>query len=172
MKILRALVLIAAAAVVAVAVVLVWWLRPKRMRRGPTVPNATAAPPFRTPTASDKILARMVNAVNHDMRSLELAQWFAAQLAGAVRASGYACGSQRPLDYSGIAAKVPGANDVTKLELRSHMADLMAEACAGSGKGSLADTLLRFGASAAHPATGVLAGMPGYSVKSAVPLPK
>lgn len=135
--------------------------------------NATAAPPFRRLTESDRIISRLINAVNHDMRSLELARWFIAQLASSAADGQYACGKGDSLDVAAIAAKVPGANEVTRAELAAHLGDLVREACARKPQTprEFAAVLREFGDSAYHPVHGILKGMPGYSVGSSVPLP-
>lgn len=135
--------------------------------------NATAAPPFRRLTESDRIISRLINAVNHDMRSLELARWFIAQLASSAANSQFACGKGDALDVAAIAAKVPGANEVTRAELAAHLGDLVREACARKPQTprEFAAVLREFGDSAYHPVHGILKGMPGYSVGSSVPLP-
>lgn len=117
-------------------------------------------------SASDKIIARMINAVNHDMRSLDLGWWFVNKLALA----GGSCA--QGVDV-GFVDQLPGANQVTRAELRGHATELAAEACALSDRErtTFADALKKIGTAALDPDTGVLATMPGYTVKSAVPLP-
>lgn len=127
--------------------------------------NPTAAPPSRPLRESDKIIARMINAVNHDARSLELGRWFLFHLRRLT--AGYRCDPSVPLDFWSIASRMPGANDITKLELQDHMRDLVREACARGGVHKLRE----FEASALDAHSGVLRGMPGYAERSPIRLP-
>lgn len=142
----------------------------------PLVPNETAAPPPRKPSASDQILARAINAVNHDMRSLELGGWLASRLGAALSKvpGGDPCAPGARVDF-GFLNALPGASALTKSELRGHLQALLKDACrraALAGGGATALTALRDSVrDALDPATGTLVGMPGYSVLSRVKLP-
>jgi hypothetical protein len=138
--------------------------------------RAAAAPPARKPAASDQTLADAINAVNADMRSLELGRWYVAQLRK--RATG-ACAAPAAADKAcaQIADLVPGANEVTRREVRGHLGDLLDLACAdAAASGESVDTVLaRYGQSAfglPGGAPGLLAGMPGYAQRSPRALPK
>lgn len=153
-----ALIATAAAAAALAALVLVAWLAWRGWLRTPL--RAAALPPPRKPTPSEKVTARLINAMDHNMRSLELGEWFLDQV---VRGGG--CSA----DVRGIVERVPLANDVTRGELRTHLADLVVALCAdGSGAGFQGQVAaLR----AALQPDGLLSGMNGYSIKSPVPLP-
>ena len=164
--------LIVAIATAAVALgLLVWWLVARRRRRQR---NATAAPPFRKLTTSDRIIASLVNAVNYDVRSLELARWFVNQLIVEANKSKFACDkNSSTIDFAAIAAKVPQANEITQSEVQNHLRELVEEACKQSAThGDFVSTLNAFGDSAYHPVRGVLTGMHGYSVDSSYTLPQ
>lgn len=169
---IRILVIVLIVLVVAGGIGVGIWLLARR--RAQTRPNITAAPPFRKPTDGDKIIARMINAANYDLRSLELGDWLVSQLSRAIVAAGATCQSRDKIDYYALVNKIPGVNDVTKMELQNHMRDLVGVACsrvAATTPQQLVAELRRMADAAVNPDKGLLVGMPGYSVKSAVVLP-
>ena len=144
--------------------------------------RTVAAPPGRALTNADKIIARLINAADHDMRSVELGRWFVRQVRSASAAIAPGDCTPEAFPLAAIADRVPGANAVTKAELANHLADLVREACAVAGaRGDIAATLLDFEIGALGPAdgqtakpdqaAGLLLGMPGYALTSPVPLP-
>lgn len=142
-----------AAAVALLAAWLVWrrWLRTPR--------HAAALPPPRKPTPAEKIMARMINAMDHDLRSLELGEWFLDQVV-----AGGGCGAQ----VDAIVQRVPVINDITRAELRRHLSELLDALCI-DGRGGLATQVAALRAEL-QPG-GLLGGMNGYSIKSSVLLP-
>lgn len=155
-------------AVLAVIIVFTVFLFQKGRR---DTPRPVALPPPRKPDVSEKILARLINAVNYDMRSLQLGSWFLMQLRRqATSSSADAC--VRGLDFEGIAAKVPGANPVTRAEVATHLRDLVYTLCATKDTSSLVQAIDDLEYDALNPRTGLLIGMPGYRRTSPVPLPQ
>lgn len=115
-----------------------------------------ALAPRRRLTVPETVLARAINAVDYDMRSLELGEWIVSR----VRSGG--CGT----DAWAIASALPRLNDVARAEVQRHVAYLLRVSCA-LGLQRTMDDLDR----ELDPASGVLAGMPGYSARSRVALP-
>lgn len=136
-------------------VLLVLWLRLDS-------PRPQALPPPRPPTPAEKLVARLINAMDHDMRSLELGRWFLDQ----VRRQARERGGCEVVDVPGIVARVPGANEVTRAELRKHLTELVALLCSGGQFDAQLDALAR-----ALLPDGLLGGMPGYRLTSARALP-
>jgi hypothetical protein len=144
--------LLAAVVVAIAAAVVAWWTR----RRGPPPSPGKLTGPL-------PILADMINAVNYDMRSVELGRWLLTELQTQIEARG--CGG---VDYESIAAAVPGANDVTKTELQKHLRDLVAYTCASS-RAPPAETLQQIEIRAFDAADGALTS--AYADASPVALP-
>lgn len=123
---------------------------------------------------SDMIIARMINAANYDLRSLELGQWFVRRLKAGVAATDFQCDpSERDIDYEAVVDALPGMNDVTKREVQDHMRTLVMEACkrGPTTAAGVAKTLNAFEQAAVGPADGVLRTMAAYKEMSQVPLP-
>lgn len=141
-----------------------------------------ARPPSLPLTRSDSVLARLINAIDADMRSIELGKWFLAAMRAQVPV-GTTLGCDDIVDmfaYERIAAAVPGINDVTKREtvktLRALASMLSVEACDMAYKSTVtSDDLLavldKYEKSAFDDRQGVLLGMPGYSTASRLALP-
>lgn len=151
------------------------WLAARALRQPPQkrVPPPggalpAARPPNRTPTEGDKILARLINAVDHDMRSIELGNWFLAEI-NRLRVPCDA--GVRSAELLAIARRVPGANSVTQSELYGHLTDLVNELCRGGAARSAFASRVSSLRATALSAGGLLLGMPGYSAKSNRPLP-
>lgn len=128
--------------------------------------NLTAREPGRPLGESDKILARMINNVNADMRSIELGIWFIRKLKESVKPQ-VSC-TDPGIDFGGIVAQIPETNEITRSELMTDLRDLFRLACAN---GDIVRALDQMSFDAFDPESGVLLGMPGYSLKSRLPLP-
>lgn len=127
--------------------------------------KAVADPPFRPLTSAEKTMAALINAHDHDMRSLELGRWYVRQLRALVK--GTSCPTNA--NFGAIAGKVPNANAVTKKEVERLLRELQADVCRGAK--DVGAALDEFERMALHPSTGVLAGMPGYAHTSPATLP-
>ena len=140
----------------------------------PTPVHVVAQPPARRPTKSDMALARLINTIDADMRSIELGRWFVYSLATRLY-SVRVCSDALRYDFAGIARRVPGANAVTQREIQKHLEAIMRLAMAscpndGNPRPSLGRALERMELSA-FGINGTLRGMPGYANKSRLPLP-
>lgn len=124
--------------------------------------RSVALPPFRPPTKNDKLVAELINAHNYDMRSLELGRWYLRQL----KALGSDKCSAPPV--KSIVDKVPGLNEVTKVEVYRVLRELWSGVCETGNPSRALDDLERV---SLHPTKGLLSGMPGYSVNSSIALP-
>lgn len=169
-----AVVLLAVATLVAGVVLLVVKLSSPKAgsTTAPTTPNLTAAPPGAPLTARDKIMARMVNALNYDMRSLKTGRWLGEALARAADKAGDAACGAGGVDL-GFVERLPGMAPVTAAEVRGHLGELLKTACAANGgkAAGLSKRIRGMAAAAFAPGTGTLAGMPGYSLKPRADLP-
>lgn len=158
-----------AVAIAIAALLVVWALR----RTAPAPINEAAVAPSRPPTAEDKALARLINAIDADMRSIELGRWFVRALVARVEVAP-SCSDAMTVDVGAIARAVPGANEIAQAEVRKHLRDVLALAAASCDPtrpgASVADALRRMDVSA-FGARGTLRGMPGYATTSKVPLP-
>lgn len=157
-----------------------WRSRKSAPAATPSTPSPSgklkeATMPGRKPAEADAVTARLINAVNHDMRSLELGRWFFAQMRARAAASATMCDRQTgTLDFADIARKVPGANAVTQAEVQTHLRDLARQICSlATSTGVSAERAASqleavvFGAK-----DGILGGMPGYAAASPVALPR
>jgi hypothetical protein len=184
------------AAIVAVAIALYVRHTRKTARDGvpgvsthPLSLNTAALPPVRDPSLGDMALAGVINAIDADMRSIELGQWIMQRLDRAIEGADIdQCGDARDLALQWIADEVPGANEVTRREIVKHLriiVNLAVVRCTADGswardrttpggraaaKQSLRRALSAMRASA-FGKDGVLLGMPGYSERSRLPLP-
>lgn len=176
----RRAVMLAAGAVAALVVASTawWWFRggPAPLQRPPL--HVTALEPRRSPTHSDKLLAALVNAVDADMRSLELGRWYVRRLQTAVAALPYVdCATvAEAIDYAAIARDVPGANDVTRREVARLLRQLVEDAtykCPDRilDAAQFANVLAGYGVLAFDRRDGLLWGMPGYTARSRLRLP-
>lgn len=116
---MRSRTVFAVVAMVVLAAALAWWVRRRRAAAGPG--KLTGALP---------IIASMLNVLNYDMRSPETGRALLTRLQAEVADKG--C---EGVDYAGIAASVPGANDVTRAELQKHLRSLVDYSCAAGGGG-------------------------------------
>lgn len=137
--------------------------------------NLAAKPPGRPLTESDKILSRLINHVNADMRSLELGRWYLERLrrAYSVRTvDGVVQCEFEEIAWT-IARDIPRANDVTREAVTRDLIELQRLAIpkCGAKLRDVLDTLDMFDDLAFGPKTGVLRGMPGYTERSSVALP-
>ncbi len=132
--------------------------------------------PYRKPTYSDDLLAKVINSLDTDMRSIEIGSWFLSRLRAQILAKPDPIRCDTFIDLADIANAVPGANVVTKSEIIKRLqrvVDFMFKGCGGSmTKAELVRVLDAYEDSAFHPRTGLLLSMPGYSLKSSKPLPK
>lgn len=100
-----------------VAVALVFWLRA----------GSSAQPPTSRPPRLLHTLSNVVNNLNADTRSCEIASWFVDKLvAQAVQMDALTCESAHlSFDLEGIVQRIPGANEVTKRATVKALADLV-----------------------------------------------
>ena len=135
-------------------------------------------PPTTPLTDGDKALAALLNVVDADMRSIDLGRWFVKGLRWVLSNSDIktckdvAMVSEDQLAV--IADKVPGANEVTRREIRRRLRRVLdIPLCApGYPLVSMLTQLDRMSDRAFRIPSGTLRGMPGYSIKSRLPLPR
>lgn len=144
--------------------------------------NTVAREPVRSLTKTDSLLARLLNAIDADMRSIELGRWFVAALRAQLPRGGVIdCNNVlNVFDYDSIAARVPRINAVTRRETAATLRALVEETALkvcdvptarDTTPSALAGVLTAVEESA-FGASGVLLGMPGYSPRSRLPLPR
>lgn len=139
-------------------------------------PEICTTVPYRKPSDSDDLIAKVINSLDADMRTIEIGSWFLSRLRAQFLAKTDPVRCDAFVDLWDIANAVPGANVVTKSELVKRLqqvVNLMFEGCKGSiSKAELVRVLDAYEDSAFHPRTGLLLSMTGYSLKSPKPLPK
>ena len=115
----------------------------------------------RLPDNADAFVSRAINAVNHDMRSVELGRWMIDQLKRYAR-----CDTD---DFSFLSYRIPGINAVAAQEVAVHLGSIMNLACEINPKAP-SQALDDIGARTLGKG-GLLVGMPAYRKKSPVKLP-
>lgn len=140
-------------------------LTKKQRRFAPLAPPRLrpVKPPPRKPTAADLAIAGMINAADHDMRSLELGHWFLDR----VRQQ-YDQGRGCDIDYDAIVQSLPGTNDVTRAEQASRLRRLMGIVCDDDDPMAKLDFYRK---AALDPVNGTVVALHKYPVRSPVPLP-
>ena len=138
--------------------------------------NVIARPPMRKLTQGEKDLARVINAIDADMRSIELGRWFLRRLRDRAQDAedGASCAQiASDVEYRDIAADVPGINAVTERETVANLRRLMRSLAATCKSGERDELVARIDElrESALGSTGILRGMPGYSEWSRVDLP-
>lgn len=120
------------------------------------------------PQRGMELLARAINAVNYDMRSVGLGRWYLKQLTK--RGGACPAGVREPI-AAAVAGMIPKANEVTRKEVAGHLVEFARHACETKAAGASFARVMQAYDELAFGEGGFLLTVPGYRARPAHALP-